>query len=207
VFWKENRDVGSLDSATSELKPCKYNRERESDAFQAGKPEGLNPESEWKCHHFRSSIPKSCLSALFVGSSIVALRKASASDILHRFDDNEDSYLDAPEYQRLSWAKDANLYDLNQDRRLTQIERTVWVAAERARLGINQRTLAGATTWLNRYDLNSNGQLDPDEISEGGWPKEPKEFDNDKNGTITFKEIAAQFALKNEMRASKAAMS
>lgn len=125
-----------------------------------------------------------------------------SADILQRFDDNEDGYLEAKEYQRLSWAKQADQFDVNQDRRLTHIELCLWAAAERDKLGINRRTLNGAKKWLDRYDVNGNGWLDPDEIREGGWPKEPQEFDTDKNGTITLKEIAAHFAFKNEMRAS-----
>jgi Ca2+-binding EF-hand superfamily protein len=125
-----------------------------------------------------------------------------SSDILQRVDENEDGYLDASEYQRLPWAKKANEFDINQDQRLTQIELCLWAASERDKLGINRRNLNGAKKWLDRYDLNGNGWLDPDEIADGGWPTEPKEFDTDKNGTITLKEIAAHFAAQNEMRAS-----
>ena len=124
------------------------------------------------------------------------------TDLLTRLDDNEDGCLEAKEYQRLPWAKDITQFDLNHDSRLTHIELCVWAALERAKLGIDKMNVAGARKWMNQYDMNKNGWLDADEIRDGGWPKQPAEFDTDKNGSISLMEIAGTFAARRDMRST-----
>jgi len=53
---------------------------------------------------------------------------ANAGDVMERYDENEDSVLDAREMGKLKWLSDPKRFDLNRNDRLTPLEVAIYFA-------------------------------------------------------------------------------
>jgi Ca2+-binding EF-hand superfamily protein len=123
------------------------------------------------------------------------------------YDRNGDRRLDAEELQAArTTALGAKLpmgpeeFDENRDGKLTINEIANGLSGDRKKRGVTAVDQKSAQNFVGRYDKNGDGELDAEEMLAGGWPKDPTEFDADKNGRLTIAEIATQFAKSKAQR-------
>ncbi|WP_442511775.1 hypothetical protein SH528x_003494 [Novipirellula sp. SH528] len=115
------------------------------------------------------------------------------------YDPDEDGFIDAEEQKELNWHDLVKDYDMNKDGKLSHLELAVRQAKLRSDADITEEDLSNVKNFLGRHDKNRNGQLDPNEINQG-WPSNPEDFDTDKNGIISSKEMIRQFAFMRGLR-------
>ncbi len=125
---------------------------------------------------------------------------AEASRQMTIYDPNEDGAIDRSERERLPWREVWKDFDLNSDGKLTHLEIAVRQAKLREKDDVTEFDVKNVQVFLNRYDLNRNGQLDPEEIEQSGWPSDPSEYDANKDGVLTMREMAVQFAFNRGLR-------
>ena len=123
-----------------------------------------------------------------------------ATKLMTVYDPNEDGVVDKSEQQRLPWKDEVNDFDMNRDGKLTHLEIVVRQAKIRDDQGITQFDINNVSTFLKRYDKNRNQQLEPSEIRRANWPPTPEDYDRNGDGTLTAKELAAQFAFNRGLR-------
>lgn len=116
------------------------------------------------------------------------------------YDPNEDGFIDKTEQKSLSWQDEVSDFDLNRDGKLTHLEIALRYAKLRDDNGITQFDINNVKKFLQRHDSNRNGQLDPDEIADGGWPSDPEDYDKNGDGVLTSREMAVQFAFNRGLR-------
>jgi Ca2+-binding EF-hand superfamily protein len=109
------------------------------------------------------------------------------------YDRNGDRRLDADELREARLPKDL-AFDEDGDGLVTIAEIENILSSDRHRRGVSSVDQANARRFMSRYDRNGDDELDAKEMREAGWPKDPAEFDIDKNGRLTIAEIATQFA-------------
>ena len=124
----------------------------------------------------------------------------AASRTMTVYDRDDSRSLEKIEYERLPWRDDALDFDIDKNGELTHLEVGVRQAFLRSKAGITEIDVGNANTFLSRHDKNRNGQLDPNEIEESGWPTEPDEFDTNRDGVITKQELLVQLAFDRGLR-------
>lgn len=112
---------------------------------------------------------------------------------------DEDGFIDAAEKRKLTWEKDFNDFDIDDDNRLSHLEAAIHHAYLREEYDITQFDIKNAQNLIRRGDQNKNGQMDPSEIVKG-WPRDPKNYDLNSDGIITLFEWAANLAAKRVVR-------
>ncbi len=140
--------------------------------------------------------PKTDLYAL----ELVESDLKEAKRLMTIYDRDDDGNIDKDEQQRLRWKEEVADFDLNRNGKLTHLELAVREAKRRGDDDITQFDVNNVNTFLNRYDRNRNGQLDPDEIESGGWPSEPADYDANGDGTLTAREMQRRFAFNRGLR-------
>lgn len=109
------------------------------------------------------------------------------------YDRNGDRRLDADELKEARLPKDLK-FDEDGDGQVTIAEIENILSSDRHRRGVTSLDQTNARKFVARYDKNFDEELDEQEMRDGGWPKDPAEFDADKNGRLTIAEVATQFA-------------
>jgi Ca2+-binding EF-hand superfamily protein len=116
------------------------------------------------------------------------------------YDHNGDKRLDADEQQMARLPKIADEFDKNGDGLLTIAEIETGLSSDRRQRGVTAVDQKSAQQFVSRYDRNFDGELDAEEMTQGGWPENPGEFDADQDGKLTVQEIATQFAKSKAQR-------
>ena len=117
-----------------------------------------------------------------------------ADDVLLRYDEDKDGFLDKKEMAKLKWLSDPNRFDLNRNGRLTKLEIAIQFANLRKDFGVTLPDTYNATRMINLYDKNGDRQLNSDERRAFPWQTDLAELDVNKDKQVSVFEIAKKFA-------------
>ncbi|QDT09291.1 hypothetical protein [Planctomycetes bacterium K23_9] len=126
------------------------------------------------------------------------LKEATRTMTVYDRDDN--GAMDQSELERLQWSAEAADFDLDKNGELTHLEVGIRQAYLRSRDDITEADINNVNMFLSRYDKNRNGQLDQDEVQVADLPAGPDEFDSNRDGIITARELAVQLAFDRVLR-------
>jgi Ca2+-binding EF-hand superfamily protein len=119
---------------------------------------------------------------------------------LNAYDRNGDRRLDAEEARAAKLPRGLEEFDEDRDGKLALAEIANGFSSDRRQRGVTALDQRNAEQFVSRYDKDFDRELDAQEVRDGGWPKDPAEFDADKNGRLTVAEIATQFAKSKAQR-------
>ncbi len=126
---------------------------------------------------------------------IESIDQTGAIEIMRQFDKDNDRHLDADERADAILLLEARQFDHDSDGRLDMIEIATMLAKRRLDLGLTVPDQE-KFRYLMSLDLNHDGEIAESELdpSGEGMPQPFVEFDTDKNGKITVKEIESRLA-------------
>ncbi|MCD0462061.1 hypothetical protein [Roseiconus lacunae] len=123
-----------------------------------------------------------------------------AKRFLTVYDRNENGSIDEGETSSKVMKDRLSKCDLNGDKRYSQVELAVYYAMARESAGYTEFDINNVKRLLRKHDSNRNGQLEPTEIAEGGWPEDQEPYDKNGDGTITSEEMLEQLAFMRVLR-------
>ncbi|QDT08647.1 hypothetical protein [Planctomycetes bacterium K23_9] len=126
---------------------------------------------------------------------IESIDQAGAFQIAQQFDKNNDNLLDIEERAAARLPLAAGPFDHDGDERLSVMEIATMLAKHRLDLGLTVPDQEKFRYLMSR-DFNHDGELAESELNPRGevMPQQYVEFDKDKNGKITVKEIESRLA-------------
>ena len=145
------------------------------------------------CHAQSSEKPDPFLLVL------VSADLQNAEITLKQFDTNDNQWIDKDERRNLPWRESAVQFDLNRDDKLTHLEIAVYFASQREEHDVQEIDITVVSRALNKYDLNRNGQIDPNERTDA-WPEDPDEIDENADGVLSKSELTKAFAFRRVVR-------
>ena len=131
---------------------------------------------------------------------IVKFDLNAANSVMARFDINGDRSIDEKEQKRLVWRDDVEMFDLNKNGKLTQIELAVREAKIRSDHHITADDIETVNRILQLHDSNKNRRLEQSECA-AGWPGDPAESDKNGDGALSFPEMVRAIAFNRELHA------
>ena len=129
-------------------------------------------------------------------SNVTQFDRNNASKYMRRNDRNGNGQLD-PDEIALGWPADPESMDKDGDGIITITEMAAEFAFNRSyrrEVGIEAVDQTEAIRLRNRFDADKDGKLAADEWSEANLPREPKQYDENKDGLLTINEIATMLA-------------